>query len=73
MGVDYEGKGGLYLKHCHEGVDLDLVYLEKTLTLVQTLWGKSVVLETVMDSKKVIYESFNGLVSRLKGDQDTKK
>lgn len=70
---DYEGKGGLYLKHCHEGVDLDLVYLEKTLTLVQTLWGKSVVLETVMDSKKVIYESFNGLVSRLKGDQDTKK
>lgn len=70
---DYEGKGGLYLKHCHEGTDLDLVYLEKTLTLVQSLWGKSVVLETVMDSKKVIYESFNGLVSRLQVNQDSEK
>ncbi|MDP4158453.1 MAG: SpoVR family protein [Bacillota bacterium] len=61
---DYEGKGGLYLKHRHEGVDLDLVYLEKTLNLVQSLWGKTVVLETVVDGKKVIFESFNGLVSR---------
>ena len=61
---DYEGKGGLYLKHRHEGIDLDIVYLEKTLTLVQFLWGKAVVLETVVDTKKVTYESFNGLVSR---------
>lgn len=68
---DYEGKGGLYLKHCHEGTDLDLVYLEKTLTLVQSLWGKAVVLETVMDSKKVIYEAFNGLVSRRQLNQES--
>ena len=61
---DYEGKGGLYLKHRHEGIDLDIVYLEKTLALVQLLWGKAVALETVVDSKNVIYESFNGLVSR---------
>ena len=61
---DYEGKGGLYLKHRHEGIDLDIVYLEKTLALVQLLWGKAVALETVVDTKKVIYESFNGLVSR---------
>ena len=61
---DYEGKGGLYLKHRHEGIDLDIVYLEKTLSLVQFLWGKAVALETVVDTKKVIYESFNGLVSR---------
>lgn len=61
---DYEGKGGLYLKHRHEGIDLDTVYLEKTLTLVQFLWGKAVALETVVDTKKVIYESLNGLVSR---------
>jgi stage V sporulation protein R len=61
---DYEGKGGLYLKHRHEGIDLDIVYLEKTLALVQFLWGKAVALETVVDSKHVIYESFNGLVSR---------
>ena len=61
---DYEGKGGLYLKHRHEGIDLDTVYLEKTLSLVQFLWGKAVTLETVVDTKKVIYECFNGLVSR---------
>lgn len=61
---DYEGKGGLYLKHRHEGIDLDIAYLEKTLALVQFLWGKAVALETVVDTKKVIYESFNGLVSR---------
>jgi stage V sporulation protein R len=60
---DYEGKGGLYLKHRHEGTDLDIVYLEKTLSLVQFLWGKSVSLETVIDAKKVIYECSNGLVS----------
>lgn len=61
---DYEGKGGLLLKHCHEGMDLDIIYLEKTLTLVQFLWGKSVALETVIDAKKYIYESSNGMVSR---------
>ncbi|EGW38092.1 SpoVR family protein [Desulfosporosinus sp. OT] len=60
---DYEGKGGLYLKHRHEGVDLDIVYLEKTLSLVQFLWGKSVSLETVVDTKKVVYDCSNGLVS----------
>jgi Uncharacterized conserved protein len=70
---DYEGKGGLYLKHRHEGVDLDLIYLEKTLNLVQSLWGKAVSLETVMDSKKVIYQSYNGLVSRLQINQDSEK
>ncbi len=61
---DYEGRGGLYLKHRHEGIDLDIAYLEKTLTLVQFLWGKAVALETVVDTKKVIYEAFNGLVNR---------
>ena len=61
---DYEGKGGLYLKHCHEGIDLDIIYLEKTLTLVQYLWGKSVALETIIDGRKYIYESSNRMVSR---------
>ncbi|MDA8226357.1 MAG: SpoVR family protein [Desulfitobacterium hafniense] len=61
---DYEGKRGLYLKHIHEGIDLDVVYLEKTLALVQTLWGRLVYLETILDSKKVIFECQNGLVTR---------
>ncbi|MDQ7093981.1 SpoVR family protein [Desulfosporosinus sp. PR] len=61
---DYEGKGGLYLKHRHEGADLDVVYLEKTLSLVQSLWGKAALLETMLDGKKIIYEASDGLVSR---------
>jgi len=70
---DYEGKGGLYLKHRHEGIDLDIVYLERTLSLVQFLWGKAVALETVVDTKKVIYESFNGLISRRQLPKDEEK
>ena len=66
---DYDGKGGLFLKHRHEGVDLDIVYLEKTLTLVQFLWGKPAVLETVVDTQKVIFECANGFVSRRKASR----
>lgn len=62
--VDYEGKGGLYLYHVHEGVDLDIVYLEKTLMLVQRLWGKGVYLETVVDGRRILFESQNNMLSR---------
>lgn len=61
---DYEGKRSLYLRHAHEGQDLDIVYLEKTLLLVQSLWGKSVFLETFVDGKKVLFECQSGSVSR---------
>ena len=61
---DYEGKGGLYLRHRHEGLDLDVIYLERTLSLVQSLWGKPAVLETQLDGKTVIFEAADGLVSR---------
>lgn len=64
MEKDYEGKGGLYLSHVHEGVDLDLVYLEKTLQLVQGLWGKGTFLETIVDGKKVLFECHNNSISR---------
>jgi len=50
--------------HAHEGVDLDLVYLEKTLQLMQPLWGKGVYLETVVDGKKVLFECSNNTVIR---------
>lgn len=61
---DYEGKGGLYLEHAHEGLDLDLVYLEKTLQLLQSLWGKEAYLETVVDGKKVLFECNHQGISR---------
>lgn len=61
---DYEGKRTLYLRHAHEGQDLDIVYLEKTLLLVQSLWGKAVAMETVVDGKKILFECQNSSVSR---------
>ena len=56
---DFNRRGELYLKHCHEGKELDVFYLEKTLPHVYTLWGKPVHLETMLDNKKVLF-SYNG-------------
>jgi len=61
---DYDGKRMLYLRHVHEGVDLDVYYLEKTLALVGYLWGKGVILETILDNKKVLFECNHGSVTR---------
>ncbi len=56
---NYKGDGELYLRHSHDGRDLDLYYLEKTLPYVYRLWGRTVHLETVADNKKLLY-SYNG-------------
>src|SRR5690606_28239494 len=73
MDGDYEGKGGLYLAHAHEGVDLDIVYLEKTLLLLQPLWGKGVYLETKVDGKKVLFECTNNTITRKSIAKQTEK
>ncbi len=51
---DYRGNRELYLKHLHEGQDLDIKYAEKTLQYVYRLWGRPVHLETVYDGKKIL-------------------
>ncbi|WP_027718399.1 SpoVR family protein [Desulfovirgula thermocuniculi] len=56
---DYQKRGELYLRHCYEGMELDVYYLERTLPYVYTLWGRPVHLETVLDGKKVLF-TFNG-------------
>lgn len=56
---DYQRRGELYLRHCYEDLELDVPYLEKTLPHVYLLWGRPVHLETVIDSKKVIF-SYDG-------------
>lgn len=48
---DYNRNHELYLRHCHEGQDLDMDYAERTLRYVQRLWGRPVHLETVLDQK----------------------
>jgi Uncharacterized conserved protein len=52
---DYRGSGELFLRHRHEGVDLDVRYTEKTLPYVYRLWGKPVHLETVLDGKTTVF------------------
>lgn len=56
---DYNKRGELYLKHNYEGTELDVVYLEKTLPHVYTLWGRPAHLETVLDDRPVLF-SYNG-------------
>ncbi|HEY6333883.1 MAG TPA: SpoVR family protein [Blastocatellia bacterium] len=51
---DYDGNRELYLKHRHEGVDLDMKYARKTLEYVHKLWGREVHLETVVDSEPTV-------------------
>ncbi|PTX63280.1 stage V sporulation protein R [Melghirimyces profundicolus] len=52
---DYKGNGELYLKHCYEGLELDIKYLEKTLPHVQSLWGRTAHIETVIENKPVLF------------------
>lgn len=63
---DYQKNGELYLKHSHEGRDLDIIYLEKTIPHVYKLWGRTVHLETVVDNKLMLY-SYNGDKVNKKG------
>ncbi|MHB1127211.1 MAG: SpoVR family protein [Bacillota bacterium] len=52
---DYQLNGELYLKHCYDGQELDIPYMEKTLPHVFTLWGRTVNLETIMEGKPVLF------------------
>ncbi|MTI82022.1 MAG: SpoVR family protein [Firmicutes bacterium] len=56
---DYGKRGELYLKHSYEGMELDVVHLEKTLPHVHTIWGRPVHVETNLDEKPVLF-SYNG-------------
>lgn len=51
---DYGGRRELYLKHYHDGRDLDLPYAEKTLSYVHQIWGRPVHLESRQGDKTVI-------------------
>lgn len=56
---DYLRNGELYLKHWYEDIELDIKYLEKVLPYIYQLWGRSVHLESVMESKTVLF-SYDG-------------
>jgi stage V sporulation protein R len=50
--ADFGQNRTLYLKHYHDGRDLHLEYSEKTMAYLQRLWGREVVIETVLDGKR---------------------
>jgi len=49
---DYGHNRGLFLRHSHDGRDLQLEYAEKTLQYLRQLWGREVALETILNEKK---------------------
>ena len=67
---DYRRSRELYLKHCHEGDDLDLDYADKTLKYVHQLWSRPVHLETIVEGKKTVlsYEGQHGRASATSGE-----
>ena len=50
--ADHGGRRTLYLKHEHDGRDLQLEYSERTLEHVKALWGREVVLETIVNGRR---------------------
>jgi stage V sporulation protein R len=50
--ADYNHARTLLLVHAHDGRDLQLEYAERTLAYVHRLWGRDVVLETVVNGKR---------------------
>jgi len=57
--ADYQRRGELYLRHAFEGVELDALYVKRTLPHLYHIWQRPVHLETVEDSHAALY-SFSG-------------
>ena len=50
--ADFGSNRTLYLKHFHDGRDLQLEYAEKTLAFVFRLWGHECLIETTLQGKR---------------------
>lgn len=61
---DYLKNGELYIKHSYEGIELDLKYLEKVLPYLHQLWGRTVHMESIVESKGVVFSYDGKLVHR---------
>lgn len=57
--ADFGKSRTLYLKHYHDGRDLQLEYAEATLRHVKALWERDVYLETQLNGKKSILKLVN--------------
>jgi stage V sporulation protein R len=52
--ADFGRDRTLYLKHYHDGRDLELDFAEKTLEHLFFLWGRPIVLETIMNDRGIL-------------------
>ena len=52
--ADFGGNRVLHVVHDHDGRDLLLEHAEKTLRYLFQLWGREVVLETIVDNEHII-------------------
>ena len=52
--ADFASTHTLYLKHYHDGRDLQMEYAEKTLSHLRQLWQRDVALETAVDGKRCL-------------------
>lgn len=72
--ADFGSNRTLYLKHYHDGRDLQLEYAEHSLKNIGFLWGREVVLETELNGKpsllKVVGDSLKIEKIKHKGKSD---
>lgn len=68
--ADFGSQRTLYLKHYHDGRDLQLEYAEHTLKHCKALWEKEVVLESIVNGKRSILKLVGDSlkVERLSGN-----
>jgi stage V sporulation protein R len=52
--ADFGQNRVLYVRHYHDGRDLQLDYAEKTLAYLYRLWGRECILETLLQGKRTL-------------------
>jgi stage V sporulation protein R len=64
--ADYRHNRALLLRHEHDGRDLELEYVEKTMGYLYQLWGRPVLLETRLKDASVTFSRTETGFERIK-------
>ena len=67
---NYENRGELFLLHRHDGIDLRDDYMRDTLSNIQALWSRPVVLETTIEDRPILvrFDGTDYTETRVEGD-----
>lgn len=60
--ADHAANRTLYLKHYHDGRDLQLEYAERTMKHIQELWAHDILLETILNGKQSLLRLADGVL-----------